>query len=313
MSRKGGPIIHAKGQIIRRIRTCLIDVFGEDPSTLTRKHFALTQAIALKKFGTTISSKTAAGKWLKQMTISGAFSDWPTLTKFETDKKGVVPKVTPQKIKPNLSEKYVQYINESLKWIKISDTIMERDGHRCVQCRRNGNLNVHHLTYEHLYHEEKYPADLVTLCRHCHDELHSSIDKSKLNKDLGNKVSKILTEISLTFTDAELKIAKQRIATIKARKEAAASPSSGQTKRQRRYDNEILNQIYTGIRDCFETRRNTGGKFKVDAFTIEATQIAMAQIVSLLTDIQGKKSISSVRGVVEQYIGEFKQEIKLKE
>ena len=313
MSRKGGPIIHAKGQIIRRIRTCLIDVFGEDPSTLTRKHFALTQAIALKKFGTSLNTKTAAYKWLKQMAINGVFNDWPTLTKHETERRGVVQKVIPEKRTPNLSEKYIKYINESLKWIKISDTIMERDEHRCVQCRRNKNLNVHHLTYEHLYHEEKYPTELITLCKSCHDKLHSSPNKAELNKDFGNKVSKVLTEISLTFTDAELKAAKQRIATIKLRKEAAASSSSGKPKRQRRYDNEILNQIYTGIRDCFEIRRNTMGKFKVDAFTIEAMQIAMTQIVKLLNEIQSKKSISAVRAVVEQYIVEFGQEIKLKE
>lgn len=311
MGRKGGQRIPFKGMLMRRIRTYLIDVYGEDANTLTKKHLSLAQAIAGKKYGISLRNKTEADKWLKRMLSKGAFNDWPISTKAEVARKGNAKAPVIKEHKPHITDEYRRYIDESLKWVKISDAIIERDGHRCVKCRRNKNLNAHHLTYDHLYHEEKYPGDLITLCQTCHKALHASPDKDKMNQELMGKVSESLTEISLTFTEAELKIAKQRIASIKSRKEATASPSTGKPLPLRRYDNEILNQLYTKIKNCYEDRRNTKGKFNVNAFSVEATQIAIEQIINLLTEMHTKKSISSVRGIIEQYIGEFGQEIKL--
>ena len=47
---------------------------------------------------------------------------------------------------------------------------LEYDGHRCRTCRHDGSawcLEVHHLTYDRIGHEDL--ADLITLCRQCHE------------------------------------------------------------------------------------------------------------------------------------------------
>ena len=64
---------------------------------------------------------------------------------------------------------YERYIKSS-KWRNIRQRVMARDGQRCKMCNSTENLQVHHLTYEHLYKEENYLYDLVTLCKKCHEK-----------------------------------------------------------------------------------------------------------------------------------------------
>ena len=41
----------------------------------------------------------------------------------------------------------------------------------------------HHLTYEHLFYEEEYPQDVITVCKKCHwleDQKRKNGEKDKL-------------------------------------------------------------------------------------------------------------------------------------
>jgi len=70
---------------------------------------------------------------------------------------------------PMTPEQYEGYL-KSAKWRAIRDLALKRDGYRCVDCRNKFNLQVHHLTYEHIGGE--LLADLKTLCRKCHGGKH---------------------------------------------------------------------------------------------------------------------------------------------
>ena len=56
-------------------------------------------------------------------------------------------------------------------WQEQRAKIFRRDGFQCVCCGAAKNLEAHHITYKNLGAEEK--SDLVTLCRDCHEKLHS--------------------------------------------------------------------------------------------------------------------------------------------
>lgn len=70
-----------------------------------------------------------------------------------------------------MSSKYDKYIH-SYKWIKIRDSILDRDNHTCLKCWWTEKLNVHHWTYRRLYKES--PSDLFTLCTYCHKTFHNT-------------------------------------------------------------------------------------------------------------------------------------------
>lgn len=62
-----------------------------------------------------------------------------------------------------------EYIN-SPKWKAKRQMVLERDNFRCRKCGTGKNLDVHHITYEHIGNEPL--DDLVTLCRNCHENVH---------------------------------------------------------------------------------------------------------------------------------------------
>ncbi len=79
------------------------------------------------------------------------------------------------------SEQYKAYL-ESDKWKQIAAKRFEIDGYRCVCCgaqgTSNNKLEIHHLSYNHLYHEEnRIYEDLVTLCHCCHKSLHKVMER----------------------------------------------------------------------------------------------------------------------------------------
>ena len=64
------------------------------------------------------------------------------------------------------------YLNTE-HWKRTATEARIRAGHRCDRCGVRGGvkvLDVHHLTYKHLWRE--YPVDLQVLCRDCHKRLH---------------------------------------------------------------------------------------------------------------------------------------------
>jgi hypothetical protein len=65
---------------------------------------------------------------------------------------------------------YYKYI-QTQAWEETRQKVFRRDGFRCVICNEAKDLNVHHITYENLGAEKV--SDLVTLCRDCHEHIHS--------------------------------------------------------------------------------------------------------------------------------------------
>jgi phage terminase large subunit GpA-like protein len=63
--------------------------------------------------------------------------------------------------------KYERYLR-SKEWKRKTWAIWKRAKRCCEHCGGKDNLQVHHLTYEHLYDEPL--DDLVLLCKVCHEE-----------------------------------------------------------------------------------------------------------------------------------------------
>lgn len=60
---------------------------------------------------------------------------------------------------------------ESAEFAEFREKVFERDGHTCITCGSQNNLQVHHLTYLHVYHENL--DELVCVCRKCHEIFHN--------------------------------------------------------------------------------------------------------------------------------------------
>ena len=77
--------------------------------------------------------------------------------------------------------RYTEYL-KSDKWKKIAAARMKIDNYTCAGCGCKGTavnpLEVHHLSYTHLYHEEtRIYEDLVCVCRGCHKNLHRIMER----------------------------------------------------------------------------------------------------------------------------------------
>lgn len=64
---------------------------------------------------------------------------------------------------------YNKYMSSGY-WKDIKEQILERDKHKCRLCNSKKNLQVHHRTYDNLYHEDL--EELITLCKKCHYIVH---------------------------------------------------------------------------------------------------------------------------------------------
>ena len=65
---------------------------------------------------------------------------------------------------------------KSGRWFRFRDRILKRSGHKCEECKRPDNLQVHHLTYERLGYEKS--QDVKVLCAFC----HSLIDRHHMKQ-----------------------------------------------------------------------------------------------------------------------------------
>jgi 5-methylcytosine-specific restriction endonuclease McrA len=72
-------------------------------------------------------------------------------------------------VKHYINSHYQRYLR-SFNWRMIRQQVLFRDHYQCCDCHSRLNLQVHHLTYAHLYHEQL--DDLITLCRRCHRKRH---------------------------------------------------------------------------------------------------------------------------------------------
>lgn len=73
----------------------------------------------------------------------------------------------------NLSEYY-----QSQAWAAKRTARLKLDGFKCAKCGFTRALEVHHINYDRLYHED-VSRDLITLCKKCHGEIESQ--KNALN------------------------------------------------------------------------------------------------------------------------------------
>jgi len=64
---------------------------------------------------------------------------------------------------------YQEYL-QSPEWDATRKAALKRAHYRCQLCNSNGQLHVHHKTYERLGTE--YTSDLIVLCRGCHAKFH---------------------------------------------------------------------------------------------------------------------------------------------
>jgi len=67
---------------------------------------------------------------------------------------------------------YDDYLKSS-QWQKKRSERLKIDKMRCQLCGRPMDLQVHHLTYASIGHENVY-RDLLTLCKYCHEEVEQN-------------------------------------------------------------------------------------------------------------------------------------------
>ena len=59
------------------------------------------------------------------------------------------------------------------RYAALRRVVLERDGWRCQQCGSFRNLDVHHMKRRSALGDDA-EANLITLCRNCHQILHGS-------------------------------------------------------------------------------------------------------------------------------------------
>lgn len=77
--------------------------------------------------------------------------------------------------------RYAEYL-KSDRWREIAKKRLEIDNYECQMCGCKGTsinpLEVHHLSYAYIYHEdERVYQDLVTLCHCCHKQIHKAMER----------------------------------------------------------------------------------------------------------------------------------------
>ena len=84
-------------------------------------------------------------------------------------------------MKPIVKSKYEIYL-ESEQFADLRKKVLRRDNNKCRACGSTENLQVHHLSYKNIYHEEL--DDLVCLCRNCHAAFHAVNELQKFYDEL---------------------------------------------------------------------------------------------------------------------------------
>jgi 5-methylcytosine-specific restriction endonuclease McrA len=106
---------------------------------------------------------------------------------------------------------YKQYL-QSDKWKAIANERLKIDNFQCVCCGSRGTpanpLEIHHLSYKYLYHEEeRIYQDLVTLCHCCHKSLHNIMNRQTDEKGRrgwkDNRTIPAIHTFNVTGTQAE--------------------------------------------------------------------------------------------------------------
>jgi len=98
-------------------------------------------------------------------------TNWYTL---DYSKLSELVKPSGEDTAPEPSEQMVKYEDYivSKEWEAKRKERIKRDHYQCAMCGTAKNLQVHHITYERLGHEEL--DDLITLCKDCHAKVHEN-------------------------------------------------------------------------------------------------------------------------------------------
>lgn len=55
----------------------------------------------------------------------------------------------------------------SPSWFALKNAVLRAQGGRCYDCGTAALLELHHLRYDHLWHE-RFERDVIALCKPCH-------------------------------------------------------------------------------------------------------------------------------------------------
>lgn len=73
------------------------------------------------------------------------------------------------KVYKSHKKQYHEYLT-STKWKNKRKELFTLRGEKCEVCSKTNSLQVHHLTYEHIFNEPL--EDLKILCKNCHSKEH---------------------------------------------------------------------------------------------------------------------------------------------
>ena len=74
---------------------------------------------------------------------------------------------------------YSEYL-KTPEWQAKRNERLKIDNFRCQKCGRPMDLQVHHINYDHVGHENVY-TDLITLCKYCHAKIEAQKTEYKTN------------------------------------------------------------------------------------------------------------------------------------
>lgn len=75
-------------------------------------------------------------------------------------------------------EQYKKYL-QSNHWRVIRAWVKYKRKY-CEICNSKYRLEVHHKNYDHIWHENEHPDDLMLLCDFCHDACHNMKNRNLL-------------------------------------------------------------------------------------------------------------------------------------
>jgi 5-methylcytosine-specific restriction endonuclease McrA len=92
-------------------------------------------------------------------------------------KKAKAKQINKKKIADNIAYRknmpYVDFL-KTRYWHEVRKLVLERDGKKCVICKKETGLQVHHDSYKNHGNELRHLSDLLTLCADCHKEHHDA-------------------------------------------------------------------------------------------------------------------------------------------
>jgi hypothetical protein len=80
-----------------------------------------------------------------------------------------------------ISGEYAEYL-KSAEWQAKRNERLRVDNYTCQRCGGKRNLQVHHLTYANIGHEDVH-NDLITMCKDCHEDIEKEKRKSARPQD----------------------------------------------------------------------------------------------------------------------------------